>query len=74
MSGFENVKKGDKVTRMLAGSLPMELVVTDVTDDRIHCGSWIFSRRNGAEIDEDLDWNEEHTGSFLKPPGQPVGR
>lgn len=60
------VKVGDTVVRMLAGTLPMELTVTGVTDKLIVCGAWEFSRNNGAEIDRFLDWNESHTGSFLQ--------
>ena len=43
----------------------MSLKVTALTQDRIICGCWEFSRRNGAEIDEDIGWNEQQTGSFI---------
>lgn len=65
---FENYKTGDIVTRMLGGILPQELTVTEVTDDLIICGPWRFSKTNGLEIDEDLGWDETHSGSFLKKP------
>ena len=65
MKTFSDIKVGDIVTRMLAGSVPMELEVTAV-DDFIHCGPWKFSKKNGAEIDDDLGWDESTTGSFLK--------
>lgn len=66
MSKFKDIKVGDTVTRMLAGTLPMKLEVT-VVDEFIHCGPWKFSRKNGAEIDEDLEWDDENgTGSYLK--------
>lgn len=58
------MKPGDTVTRILVG-MPMELKVTEVTDELIICGPWKFSRRTGAEIDEDLGWNEQTTGSYL---------
>lgn len=60
---------GDYVTRMLAGTLPMELIVTEITDDLIICGAWKFDRRTGAEVDEDLNWGPppQSTGSFIKP-------
>jgi hypothetical protein len=62
------IKIGDKVTRMLAGTVPMELLVTAVTDDTIVCGAWTFDRVTGVEIDEELGWGPKHgvTGSFLK--------
>ena len=69
---FEHVKAGDKVTRMLAGTIPVELNVTEVTDTEILCGprdvGWMFDRVTGAEIDEDLGWGPppKMTGSFLK--------
>jgi hypothetical protein len=65
MKWLEEIKTGDRVVRMLAGTVPMTLKVTDVTDDRIVCGAWAFSRANGAEIDEDLGWDENLTGSLL---------
>ena len=49
---FKDIKIGDKVTRLLAGIIPMELQVTDVTNNRIICGSWEFDRDSGIEIDE----------------------
>ena len=64
---LQEVQVGDTVTRMLAGAVPMPLKVTGVTEDRIYCGPWEFSRRNGAEIDEEMDWDEQHSGSFIKP-------
>lgn len=62
---LSQLKPGDTVQRMIAGVLAMELRVTEVTDTQIICGPWTFSRRNGAEIDEDLDWNEQQTGSYI---------
>jgi hypothetical protein len=32
----------------------------------IYCGDWKFNKINGAEIDEDLHWDENNTGSFIK--------
>ena len=62
---LKDIKVGDHVTRNLAGA-HMELIVSDVTT-RIICGPWEFSRRNGAEIDEDLGWDELSSGSFITP-------
>jgi len=58
------------VTRMLAGTIPMELTVTELTDDIITCGAWTFCRHTGAEIDEDLGWGPPplRTGSYLVMP------
>lgn len=59
---FRNsIKEGDTVTRMLAGLIPMELKVTEITEDRIICGPWEFDRDLGVEIDKDIPM----TVSFL---------
>jgi len=67
MSGFAHIKKGDAVTRMLAGTIPMTLRVTQVDDKLIHCGPWTFDRFTGAEVDHDLQWGPQYgiTGSYL---------
>ena len=49
---FTDVKVGDTVTRLLAESIPMQLEVTDVTQDRIICGEWEFDRKSGIEVDD----------------------
>jgi hypothetical protein len=63
------VKVGDTVRRMIAGVVPMNLVVTAVADGVITCGPWKFDEATGAEIDEDLGWGPHpkypHTGSYL---------
>ena len=58
---------GDVVTRMLAGTVPMQLKVTKIEGDLITCGWWTFDAETGAEIDEDLDWGPPplRTGSYL---------
>ena len=67
MPGFEKVGVGDMVVRMLAGTLPMKLHVSRVTDQIITCGDWEFDRETGAEIDELLGWGPPPlmTGSYL---------
>jgi hypothetical protein len=68
---FNDIKVGDVVTRMLAGTIPLELLVTEVTDTKIICGGgWEFDKATGAEIDDLLNWGPppHMTGSFLKPP------
>lgn len=64
---FQSVKEGDTVLRMLCG-IPMPLKVSKVTDKLIICGSWEFDRNTGAEIDDELGWNNFHTGSVLRLP------
>jgi hypothetical protein len=70
---MDEIKVGDVVTRWLAGTIPMELRVTEITDDRIVCGGWEFDKATGAEIDEYLGWGPppkyHMTGSFIKMPG-----
>lgn len=46
---LSEIKVGDIVTRIIAGSVPMVLKVTEV-DDFIHCGPWKFSKETGAEF------------------------
>ena len=57
---FRHVKVGDIVTRMLVGTIPMRLKVTEISDDRIKCGEWEFDRDTGFEIDEDIDCLVSH--------------
>lgn len=47
------IKKGDVLERMLAFEIPLYLIVQKVTDDVIDCG-WIFNRKTGIEIDEEI--------------------
>ena len=69
--GFTYVRVGDTVRRMLAGTVPMDLKVTEVDETLIYCGArdmgWTFDRRTGAEVDTDLGWGPEEgiTGSYL---------
>ena len=66
MKNIKDITVGDLVTRDLCG-VPMPLKVTAVTDERIICGPWEFDRATGAEIDEDLGWGPDGTGSFIVP-------
>lgn len=65
MDEFNELKAGDAVTRFLGG-IPMGLTVTEVRDGLVHCGPWTFSTVNGAEIDEDLGWNTQFSGSYIR--------
>jgi hypothetical protein len=72
---MDEIKVGDTVTRWLAGTIPMELRVTEVTDTEILCGErgvgWMFDKKTGAEIDEELGWGPppSRTGSFIRVSG-----
>lgn len=67
---LSDIQKGDIVVRWLAGAVPMELVVTDVTAHRIICGPWEFCRLSGAEMDEELGFGPGCTCSYIEPCGQ----
>ena len=61
---YQAIKKGDVVERMLAFSIPMYLVVQEVTDEIIDCG-WIFDRNTGLEIDEDIQVTASYISKIL---------
>lgn len=63
---LQGLQPGDKVQRML-GPVPMLLSVTRLTPDRVVCGSWEFDRQTGAEIDDELGWGPQGTGSWIRP-------
>lgn len=76
LKSFMDVKEGDTVTRLLAGKIPMKLIVGKIDDTFIYTKSpdgrvkladgWKFRRDNGAEVDEDLGWDGiNRTGSYL---------
>lgn len=65
---FSDLKEGDEVTRLLAGVVPMTMVVESVDDTLIHMkGGWTFDRKTGFEEDEELGFGVKfgYTGSFL---------
>lgn len=73
---FTYLKKGDLVTRMLAGVCAVETEVTLVDDDFVYTSppganwpieqGWKFRRSNGAEVDEELGFDGiTLTGSYL---------
>lgn len=57
---FPKLQKDDIILRQLGGLIPMELKITDVTEDRIICGSWEFDRNTGIEIDEMIPVQVSH--------------
>ena len=71
-------KVGDEVTRMLAGVLPMKMVITKIENGLIHCdaldfrGDWTFDELTGVEEDEELEWGVKFgaSGSYLVEIGQ----
>lgn len=65
---FSYLKPGDDVTRMLAGLIAMPLTVSKVTDKTIVCQpfGYVFDIKTGAEIDIELGWGINGTGSYLK--------
>lgn len=65
MTRFDNIKTGDWVTRMVCGTLPMQLRVTEVTPMKIVCGAWEFDRGTGAEIDDELGWPRTENGVLM---------
>jgi len=75
---LRSLKPGDELTRIMGG-IRIPAVVVRV-DEYIHINAtdrplpsdavlWKFSRMNGAEVDEDLGWNEKQTGSVIVPKG-----
>jgi hypothetical protein len=65
---FSDIDPGEWVTRVLAGSIRMRLVVTEVLGPMLVCGDWMFDRRTGMEVDPELGWGPETgvSGSFLE--------
>lgn len=65
---------GDRVVRLLAGTVRMELRVTSVSSEEVVCGWWTFDPETGAEIDPDLGWGPPplSTGSYIVVDLSPV--
>lgn len=69
---MSQLKVGDTVIRMLAGTIPMEMKITSIHEGLIWCGPWCFDETHGYEIDPDLGWGEPGpdgkivTGSYIK--------
>jgi hypothetical protein len=76
-----HLRPGDTVTRLLAGQIPMRMVVLRVVGDVLYCAPaqmtpkvavrqnliWTFDRSTGVEIDGFLGWGPAFgiSGSFL---------
>lgn len=66
---LKNLRVGDPVTRWFALS-PLDLTVTAIgPGPLLWAGPWSFDPTTGAEVDEDLGWGNEVTGSFIRRPG-----
>lgn len=63
-----NLKVGDTVQRTIANVVKMDLTITKIDEKLIHCGDWTFDRVTGAEIDEELGWNSQFSGSYITLP------
>lgn len=79
-SGFEHVKPGDKLLRLISSArIPSEVIVTKVDDDLIYAGvtshpvtldpeqGWTFDRATGIEVDELLGFGPKYgiSGSWI---------
>ena len=55
---IQSIKTGDVIERMLSFTIPMYLIVTEVNDKFIYCGTeeeeWKFERERGIEVDDDI--------------------
>jgi hypothetical protein len=65
MSRFQ---EGQKVMRLLAGTIEMPMTITKVHEGLAHCGPWTFDDETGVEEDPDLGFGVAQglTGSYIK--------
>ena len=75
---FRNLKVGDKVTRLLAQTIKMEMIVVAVKDKFIYCDAaqdrpmkglslwqhWKFDRDTGLEEEDRMSWT--HPSKLIK--------
>jgi hypothetical protein len=57
---MKEIEVGDVVTRMLAGDTPINIYVTEITDDLIICGPWKFDKYTLCEIDDNIECPISH--------------
>lgn len=62
---YHSIKAGDVIERMLAFSIPMELIVQSVNDNIIDAG-WVFDRNTGLEIDDDIPVKVSYISRIIK--------
>ena len=70
---LNEVHVGDTLTRMLGGTVPMQLKVTRENEKFVFCAApdgadeWAFERETGVEYDPELRWGSQFgaTGSFI---------
>jgi hypothetical protein len=64
---LKELHTGDRVTRLLAGVIPMEMEIVEIKDGLLICaavqedgslfmGEWSFCQQTGGEVDPDLGW------------------
>jgi hypothetical protein len=68
-----SLQPGDTVKRTCGSVVSTELLVSEVDDEFVHCGPWKFSKRTSAEVNEELGWDEENTGSLISAPDNRSG-
>ena len=67
---LSSLKPGDPVERRFSADGPgIALVVTQIIQTRIICGTYVFDVAiTGAEINEELGWGVGNTYSYIRPP------
>lgn len=61
----KKLEVGSKVTQMIGGLVPQELKVTEITEEKILCGSLQFDKTTGAEMNSDEEKEAQDTLSYL---------
>ncbi len=64
----DRFSEGQKVVRLLAGTIPMPMIVTKVHEGLVWCGPWSFDDETGIEEDAELGWGVGSgiTGSYIR--------
>lgn len=62
---MKELKIGDLVVRNMCG-VKMSLKISNIDNKFIYCGPRKFDKFTGAEVDEELGWDNFLTGSFLE--------
>jgi hypothetical protein len=74
---LSKVNVGDVLTRILAGTIPLKVVVGKIDENYVYVtdidgvipleGGWKFLISTGGEVDEELGWDGKlMTGSYIK--------
>lgn len=59
---FDDVRVGDRVTRILGGRIPLELTVVKVTEGRLYCGVIHDGLEIGMAVPEEAEADAEYEG------------